>query len=93
MPLLTLLLWNPVKTDMPSTSSSRLSFYKIRISELTHSLRFLGFIMSQKALSADSEPTILLVLRDLVHFSILAEVMDIHLYAWLKIHVQTFPAS
>lgn len=47
--------------------------------------------MSQKALNADSEPTILSVPRGLVHFSILA--VAVHLFAWLKTHVQTFPAS
>lgn len=48
--------------------------------------------MPQKALSADSEPTIL-VLRDLVHFSILAMVTGGNLFAWLKTEVQALRAE
>ena len=49
--------------------------------------------MPQKALSADSEPTILLELRDLVHFSILAMATVGNLFAWLKTQVRTLQAE
>lgn len=47
-----------MKTDGPGLSSSRLSFYKIRILGLNHTLRFVGCILPQKLPNADSEPNI-----------------------------------
>lgn len=49
--------------------------------------------MPQKALGADSEPTVLLELRDLVHFSVLATAMVGNLVAWLKTQVQRLQAE
>lgn len=81
-----------MKTESPGMSSSRLSFYKIRILGPKHILRFIGCILPQKLPNADSEPNILSAAETWSIFLFLLWLLLLILLG-LQMHVQYIPSK